>query len=157
MGGEKKLARDRLRKIMYKNEEELASAIRECDEVFTPYHSLRIGNLSSVTSDDDLIKYFKSHGFNIEDACVMYDKDNAHSKRVGYLNFGTKEEADRCLKEMSQCSIDGKAVVLGETEEEEMATGARVKTSNLPMDFDQRRLRALFKHYGNVKSCKLEK
>ena len=63
MGGEKKLTRDRLRKIMYKNEEELASAIRESDEVFTPYHSLRIGNLSSVTSDEDLIKYFRCGSF----------------------------------------------------------------------------------------------
>lgn len=73
------------------------------------------------------------------------------------MNFGTKEEADRCLAEMNKCKIDDKAIILGETEEEEMATGARVKTSNLPMDFDQRRLRALFKHYGNIKSCKLEK
>lgn len=156
MAGEKKLPRDKLRKIMYKSEEEIASAIRESEDVFTPYHSLRIGNLSSVTSDEDLVKFFKSRGYNIEDASVMYDKDNAHSKRVGYLNFGTKEEADRCLAEMNKCKIDDKAIILGETEDEEMARGARVKTSNLPMDFDQRRLRALFKHYGNIKSCKLE-
>lgn len=157
MAGEKKLSRDKLRKIMYKSEEEIASAIRESEDVFTPYHSLRIGNLSSITSDEDLVKFFKSRGYNIEDASVMYDKGNAHSKRVGYLNFGTKEEADRCLAEMNKCKIDDKAIILGETEDDEMARGARVKTSNLPMDFDQRRLRALFKHYGNIKSCKLEK
>lgn len=73
MAGEKKLPRDKLRKIMYKSEEEIASAIRESEDVFTPYHSLRIGNLSSVTSDEDLVKFFKSRGYNIEDASVMYD------------------------------------------------------------------------------------
>ena len=156
MGGSTKLGRDRLRHAMEKLGDEVATAIREPKAVYTPYFSLRIGNLSSVTSDEDLVRYFKSRGFDIDDASVMYDKANAHSKCFGYLNFTTKEEADRCLAEMNGSVVDDKQVFLGNTEEGEFDGGARVQASNLPMDFDQRRLRALFKHYGNVKSCKLE-
>ena len=126
MGGSTKLARDRLRHTMEKLGEEVATAIREPEDASTPFFSLRIGNLSSVTSDEDLVRYFKSRGYDIEDASVMYDKANAHSKCFGYLNFATREEADRCLAEMKGCIVDDKQVTLGNTEEGEFDKAARV-------------------------------
>ena len=108
-----------------------------------------------MTSDRDLLKFFQTRGYNIEDTSIIYAKDNSHSLCYGYLNFPTKQEADRCLAEMDGCMIDDKIVKLSDQKEEELNT--RVKATNLPLDFDQRRVRALFKHYGNLKSCKLEK
>ena len=147
--------RDQLRNVLIEQYYDVSRTIREPEEYHQPFFSLQISNLSSVTSDRDLLKYFQDRGYNLEDTSIIYSKDDAHSLCYGYLNFATKEEANRCLAEMNGCIIDDSITQLSDDIEEELNT--RVKATNLPLDFDQRRVRALFKHYGNLKSCKLEK
>jgi len=158
MGEHSKLSRDRLRKFMDVHDYEIADTTREPEVPYIPYISLNIANLSPATTDEDLLRHFTSKGYQIKDAAVMKDKakEVENSKCIGYLNFKTQEEADRCLVEMQGTTIDKKSVKLGYNENETNDQEATVQAANLPLGYDQNRVRKIFEEFGNIKTCKLE-
>ena len=58
---------------------------------------LYVGNLSNKVFDLDLYKFFKSVGYKISSARVIYDKESKKTKGFDYLNFYDEEETNRCL------------------------------------------------------------
>jgi RNA recognition motif-containing protein len=69
---------------------------------------LFVGNLSQTTFDGDLFKHFSSKGYKIKNARVMLDNSTQKPRGFGYLNFHTKEEAQRCLDEQPTSILDGR-------------------------------------------------
>jgi len=64
---------------------------------FSQYYSLYVGNLSNITFDQDLYKFFQSKGYKLAGAKVMFNRETSQSRCFGYLNFHSSEEAERCL------------------------------------------------------------
>lgn len=119
-------------------------------------HSLYIGNLSKDTYDLDLYKFFSSNGYTIQSAKVMFDKDTNKSLGFGYLNFREADEAQRCMENMNNQTINGKQIVLNKKKEQDFDKEANIIITNLPKDIDQKRLMELFQKYGKIASCKLD-
>jgi len=73
----------------------------------------------------------------------MYDrsKEIPVSKGLGYLNFQTQEEADRCLVEMQGTTIHKKSVVLSYQENEENDHEAVLRAIRIPLDYQTHRIR----------------
>lgn len=119
-------------------------------------HSLYIGNLSSKTFDLDLYKFFKNHGYAIMGVKVIFNKETKYSKGYGYLNFYAEDEAQRCLENMNNATIDGKQIVLSKKKDKDFDSKANIVVKNLPKELDQKQMNDLFSKYGPIKSCKLE-
>lgn len=109
-----------------------------------PTFSLYIGNLSQKTFDLDLYKHFTSKGYKLYSAKIMFDKETNKSKGFGYLNFGDKDEANRCLNEMNNTAFDSRQIVLNLKKDKDFDSKANVVVRNLPKDFDQKDLANLF-------------
>jgi polyadenylate-binding protein len=86
----------------------------------------------------------------------MFDNTQKRSKCFGYLNFYSKEEAERCLNEMNNANCDGKQIVLNKKKDSEFDSEANVLVKNLPKELTQSELFQMFKSFGNIISCKIE-
>ena len=123
---------------------------------FSQYYSLYVGNLSNITFDQDLYKFFQSKGYKLAGAKVMFNRETSQSKCFGYLNFHSAEEAERCLAEQNHAKIDNKSIVLNKKKDSDFDRDANLLVLNLPKSLDQLALSNLFQEFGNIKSCKLE-
>lgn len=104
----------------------------------------------------DLYKFFKNNGYAIMGVKVIFNKETKFSKGYGYLNFYAEDEAQRCLENMNNATIDGKQIVLSKKKDKDFDTKANIVVKNLPKELDQKQLNDLFSKYGPIKSCKLE-
>jgi len=118
--------------------------------------SLYCGNLTATTFDNDLFKFFKSKGYQIRNAQVMLDKESRKSKRFGYLNFYTEDEATRCLNEMNNATLNGIQVVLNKKKSTNFDSEANIIIRNIPKEMSQADIYSLSAQHGNIVSCKLE-
>ena len=57
--------------------------------------------------DLDFYKFFTSKGFKVKSAKVVLHKRTSKPLGYGYLQFNTKEEADRCLEAMNNFVLNG--------------------------------------------------
>ena len=64
--------------------------------------------------DLDLYKFFQSKKYKLKTAKVVLDKKTSKSFGYGYLSFHTEAEAQRCLTEMNNASINGHSIVLSQ-------------------------------------------
>ena len=110
--------------------------------------SLYVGNLTPTTFDNDLFKFFTSKGYKLKNAKVMHDHNTKRSKQFGYLNFYSKEEAERCLKELNNAVLDGKQLVLNKKKDSDFDSQANVLIKNLPKELKQNELYTIFGKYG---------
>lgn len=117
---------------------------------------LYIGNLTPTTFDNDIFKFFKNRGYNLRNAQVMLNNETRKSKCFGYLNFYKADEAERCLNEMNNSSINGKQIVLNKKKTNNYEAQANIIIRNIAKEMTQAELFTLCKQYGNIVSCKLE-
>jgi len=104
---------------------------------FSQYYSLYVGNLSNITFDQDLYKFFQSKGYKLAGAKVMFNRETSQSKCFGYLNFHSAEEAERCLAEQNNAKIDNKSIVLNKKKDSDFDRDANLLVLNLPKELDQ--------------------
>lgn len=117
---------------------------------------LYVGNLTPTTYDNDLYKFFKSKGYKLRNGQVMIDRETKKSKCFGYLNFYSQEEAQRCLDNMNNATLNGKQIVLNKKKDSDWDTNANVLVKNMPKDITQQGLFDMFKEFGKIVSCKIE-
>ncbi len=62
-----------------------------------------VGNLPKDFYDLAFLQFFKSRGYKVLKATVLFKDDPAtkRQKRYGFLQFATHEEAQRCQQEMN--------------------------------------------------------
>ena len=109
---------------------------RDYSNIFTLY----VGNLSDKTFDLDLLKFFNTKGYKLASVKVMFNPETKRSKGFGYLNFYSQEEADRCLAEMNNATIDDRCIVLNRKQDKTSGfdSQANVLVRNLPKETDQK-------------------
>lgn len=115
-----------------------------------------MGNISPKVFDLDLFRFFATRGYKLHSAKIIYDKETQKSKGFGYLNFHEEAEADRCLAEMNNETMDGKQILLSKKKNNDFDSKANVLVKNLPKEMDQKELNELFSRFGTIGSCKLE-
>lgn len=72
------------------------------------FPSLYVSNLPKENFFDlDFFKLFTSHGYRLKSAKVVLHKKTSKPLGYGYLQFNTKDEADKCLKEMNNHVLNG--------------------------------------------------
>ncbi len=72
------------------------------------FPSLYVSNLPKENFFDlDFFKLFTSQGFRLKSAKVVLHKRTCKPLGYGYLQFNSKEEADRCLQAMNNYVLNG--------------------------------------------------
>lgn len=72
------------------------------------YPSLYVSNLPRESFFDlDFYKFFTSKGYKLMKAKVALHKRTSKPLGYGYLQFYVQEEADRCLSEMNNATLQG--------------------------------------------------
>lgn len=123
-----------------------------------PRISLCVGNLSEQVFDLDLYNFFKKKGFAVQSGKVVFNKKTKQHTQTGFINFFTQEEADRCLREMNNVQMNGRALVLTKPRDKAQALDAEANliVRNLPKELTQKDLSEMFSEFGAIDSCKLQ-
>ena len=74
--------------------------------------NLYVGNLPNDIDDLQLFNIFKEKYQSIHHVSIM--TDNGQSKGYGFIQFTDKYDYDKCLKEMNEYVIKGKAIIIRE-------------------------------------------
>jgi RNA recognition motif-containing protein len=72
-----------------------------------------VAKLSSSTTSEDLHDLFADYG-EVVSAKVIFDKMTGESKRFGFVEMKTKEDAFKAIKELDQCEYDNSTIVVKE-------------------------------------------
>ncbi len=120
--------------------------------------SLYVSNLPKENFFDlDFYKFFTSKGYKVKKAKIVIDSKTNKSRGYGYLQFVLKEEAERCLNEMNNTTLNGLALrIMFSSAEPKYNENANLLVKNIALDASQQEIFNLFKSYGNIISAKLE-
>lgn len=120
--------------------------------------SLYVSNLPKESFFDlDFYKFFTSKGFKVKNAKIVIDSKTNKSRGYGYLQFVQKEEAERCLREMNNATLNGLALrIINSTAEPKYNENANLLVKNIDKDATQQEIFDLFKPFGPIVSAKLE-
>lgn len=131
---------------------------KQSKEEKNQYPSLYVDNLPKENFFDlDFYKFFTSKSYKLKSAKVVLDKRTSKSRGYGYLQFYTKEEADRCLQNMNNTNINGLPIRMVQSVNKlEVNEKANLLVKNIEKDVTQQELFEAFKPFGEIVSCKLE-
>jgi polyadenylate-binding protein len=105
----------------------------------------------------DLYKYFTSKGYKLKGAKVVLHKKTSKPLGYGYLQFHSKEEADRCLNDMNNTVLNGLPLrIVHSYSKFEANERANLLVKSIEKDVSQQELYDIFRQYGDIVSCKLE-
>jgi len=116
-----------------------------------------VGNLSYQTSWQSLKDYFKPCG-NVVYADVLRD-DSGRSKGCGIVEFESRAEAVKAIKELSDTKLDGRPIFVREDREDKRsesfrskkpAAGSQIFIQNLPYETSWQDLKDEFRKVGEV-------
>ena len=125
------------------------------------YEALFIGDLDISITESHLVKIFSKYESFI--SCkICINKFTKRSLGHGYLNFGTKDDADLAIEELNYTKIMSKEIRLMPSMRDiknRTTVGTTVMFSNIPtsgFNFTTRIFFETFRKYGKILSCKLE-
>ena len=73
-----------------------------------------VAKLSSATTSEDLQELFGDYG-EVVSAKVIIDKFTGDSKRFGFVEMKTKEDAVKAISDLDQCEYDNSTIVVKES------------------------------------------
>jgi len=76
-------------------------------------NKLYVGNLPYSMRDDDLQQHFAAFGA-VQSAKVMMDRDTGRSKGFGFVEMGSRDEAQAAIRGMNGQSFEGRGLVVNE-------------------------------------------
>jgi cold-inducible RNA-binding protein len=75
---------------------------------------LYVGNLSFQVTDDSLHQLFVGKGYQVSSARVICDREGGRSRGFGFVEIGTREDADKAIGEMNGLDVEGRALQVNE-------------------------------------------
>lgn len=72
---------------------------------------LRVGNLASQVTDQDVIGLFKTHG-TVKTARIVLDRDTGEPKGYAFVTMTTKEEAQAAIAALNGAALAGQQVTV---------------------------------------------
>ena len=83
-----------------------------------------VAKLSSSTTSEDLQELFTDYG-EVVSAKVITDKFTGESKRFGFVEMKSKEDAVKAIDELDQCEYDNSTIVVKESQPKSNNNGNR--------------------------------
>lgn len=74
---------------------------------------LYVGNLSYRLTDSELEQTFSQFGAVLS-AKIIMDRETNRSKGFGFVEFGSREEAEKAIEELNGKEVGGRAIVVNE-------------------------------------------
>ncbi|XP_065319629.1 probable splicing factor, arginine/serine-rich 4 isoform X2 [Gordionus sp. m RMFG-2023] len=74
--------------------------------------SLKIGNLSFKTEEEDLKRIFNKYG-DIGDVYIPKDHTSKRSRGFAFIRYYSQRDADKAIKDMDQRKLDGRTIKVG--------------------------------------------
>jgi RNA recognition motif-containing protein len=75
---------------------------------------LYVGNLAFSVTDDSLHQLFASHGFQVESARVITDRDTGRSRGFGFVELSSTDEMNRAINQLNGFDLEGRALQVNE-------------------------------------------
>lgn len=125
------------------------------------YEALFIGDLDINITESHLVKIFSKYDSFISSK-ICINKFTKKSLGHGYLNFGTKADAELAIEELNYTKIMSKEIRLMPSMRDiknRTTVGTTVLFSNIPtsgFNFTTRIFFEAFRKYGKILTCKLE-
>ena len=126
---------------------------------FDSQANILIKNLSKEITQNDIHSMCQPFGKII--SCKLEVNKDGSSKGYGYVQFDTKENAEKAITELNKTTHQGKEILVtvhskkNEREETgEHFTNLFVK--NIPTNYTDDQLNAIFKEFGEITSCKVK-
>lgn len=85
-------------------------------------NKLYVGNLAYSVRDESLQHAFSEFG-SVQSAKVMMDRDSGRSKGFGFVEMGSRDEAQAAIRGMNGQSFEGRALVVNEARPREERPG----------------------------------
>lgn len=115
-----------------------------------------VKNLQESIDNKQLYDTFSLFG-NILSCKVVQDKESGTSKGYGYIHYETAEAAQAAIEKLNGMLIDGQEVQVGEFMRRNDRPGQSDWTNcyvkNIPLEWDEPKLREVFSKYGEVVSA----
>lgn len=115
-----------------------------------------VKNLQESIDNKQLYDTFSLFG-NILSCKVVQDKESGTSKGYGYIHYETAEAAQAAIEKLNGMLIDGQEVQVGEFMRRNDRPGQSDWTNcyvkNIPLEWDESKLREVFAKYGEVVSA----
>jgi cold-inducible RNA-binding protein len=78
---------------------------------------LYVGNLSWTTTDESLRMAFSEGGRTVKDVHIMTDRETGRSRGFGFVEMGSKEDADAAIAALDGAELDGRNIKVNEARE----------------------------------------
>ncbi|NGX33960.1 MAG: hypothetical protein K1060chlam1_00304 [Candidatus Anoxychlamydiales bacterium] len=79
---------------------------------------LYVGNLPHATTEQELTDIFAAFGAVVS-AKIILDRDTGRSRGFGFVEMGSKEEAEKAIEEMNGKEVGGRTIVVNEARQRE--------------------------------------
>ena len=84
---------------------------------------LYIGNLSFQVTGESLQELFVAKGFPVTGARVICDREGGRSRGFGFVELGSREEAERAIGTFHGFTVEGRALQVNEARPQESRGG----------------------------------
>lgn len=156
-------------------EKESESEEESGDDAETPEGTvIFVKNLNFASAEDKLKTIFTSCG-KVKEATIAKKKDPKKpgamlSMGYGFIKFKKVEDADKAIKILQGCTLDGHQLELKKSHRETIApkasrkravnkkqTSSKIVVRNIPFEANEKEIRDLFSTFGSIKSVRLPK
>ncbi len=90
---------------------------------------LYVGNLSFQVTGESLQHLFAGKGFPVTGARVICDREGGRSRGFGFVELGSREEAERAISQLHGFTLEGRALQVNEARPQE-SRGAGVRSTS---------------------------
>ena len=84
---------------------------------------LYVGNLSFQVTGESLQELFAAKGFPVTGARVICDREGGRSRGFGFVELGSREDAERAIGELHGFTVEGRALQVNEARPQESRGG----------------------------------
>ncbi|NGX44802.1 MAG: hypothetical protein KR126chlam5_00107 [Candidatus Anoxychlamydiales bacterium] len=85
---------------------------------------LYVGNLPHATTEQELTDIFAAFGAVVS-AKIILDRDTGRSRGFGFVEMGSKDEAEKAIEELNGKEVGGRTIVVNEARQREQRDNNR--------------------------------
>ena len=78
---------------------------------------LFVGNLPFSAEESSIRSLFEQKDLKVEEVKLITDRDTGRSRGFGFVEMGSSEDADRAIRELNGCELDGRQLNVNEARE----------------------------------------
>jgi RNA recognition motif-containing protein len=84
---------------------------------------LFVGNLPFSAEESTIRSLFEQKNLEVEEVKLITDRDTGRPRGFGFVEMGNSEDADRAIRELNGCELDGRQLNINEARERSSGGG----------------------------------